>query len=153
MYEIVLFTHSWVRWLLVLIAAALFVRSIFALVQSSAHTRADQWLAKLLFNTLNIQLVIGLLLYAIFSPITRAALSDIGLSMQDSVLRFFMIEHQFAALLAIGIGHVAVAKSKRAEGDRAKHRAMLKWGGFCLFLILLAIPWPFMRYARPLFFW
>jgi len=153
MYEIVLFAHSWVRWLLVLTAAALCVRSAFALIQSSAHTRTDQRLAKLLFSALNIQLVLGLLLYVVFSPITRAALSDIALSMKDSVLRFYMIEHQFAALLAIGIGHVAVAKSKRAEGDRAKHRTMLRWGGFCLFLILLAIPWPFMRYARPLFFW
>ena len=153
MYETVLFMHSWLRWLLVLIATALFSRSLFALIRSSTYNRADQLFAKLLFHALNAQLVLGLLLYGIFSPITRAALSDIGLAMQNSVLRFFAIEHQFAALLAIGLGHIAVAKGKRAEGDRAKHRALFKWGGFCLLWILIAVPWPFMRYARPLFFW
>lgn len=153
MYEIVLFMHSWLRWLLVLIVAALYVKSRVGLLKDSAYTSTDQLLAKLLFHALNAQLVLGLLLYAIFSPIVRAALSDIGLAMGNSVLRFFMIEHQFAALIAIGLGHVAVAKSKRAADDRAKHRAMRKWGGLCLLLIIIAIPWPFMRYARPLFFW
>lgn len=153
MYEILLFMHSWLRWLLVLTVAALFIRGIFALMQSSAYVRIDELLAKLLFHALNIQLVLGLLLYAVFSPIARAALSDIGLAMQNSTLRFFVIEHQFAALIAIALGHVAVAKSKRAADDRAKHRAMCKWGGLCLLLIVIAIPWPFMPYARPLFFW
>ena len=54
-------------------------------------------------------------------------------------------------LLAISIAQVGYSISKRATTDRARFlRAAIAYSLAGL-LILASIPWPFMKYGRPLF--
>lgn len=151
MYTLFLTVHSWVRWGLVLVAAALFVRSVYALRRGRAYSDLDKRLAQGFAGLLNVQFVLGITLYVLLSPLVRAGLSDLGAAMASSPVRFFVIEHQFAALIAIGIGHVGLTRARKASEDRGRHRSILWGAGGCLLMILIAIPWPALPYGRALF--
>ena len=151
MYTFTLTLHSWTRWLLVLCAILACLRSCYALVNGRAYGKSDGSLARGLAILLNLQLVLGLLLYVLLSPVVRTGIADLGAAMSSSPLRFFVIEHQVAALVAIGVGHVGLHRARKAIDDRQRHRRVL-WGvGGCLLMIIVAIPWPFLPYGRALF--
>lgn len=152
MYTVVLFAHSWTRWILVLLAVVLVFRSLVGLMKGQAYTGMDKSLGLAFFWALNIQFVLGIALYAGLSPVTRAAFSDMAAAMKDGAIRFFVAEHFVTALLAIGAGHFGIARAKRMEEDRKKHLFMLIGSGLCLLLMLALIPWPNLPYGRALFF-
>ena len=151
MYTLALTLHSWIRWLLVLTAALACVRSGYALVRGVAYSPSDGTLARGFAGLLNVQLVLGILLYALLSPVVRTGLADLGAAMTSAPLRFFVIEHQVAALLAIGLGHVGLHRARKAIDDRQRHRRILWGAGGCLLMIVIAIPWPILPYGRGLF--
>jgi hypothetical protein len=68
-------------------------------------------------------------------------------SMKSPILRFFLVEHTAAMLLAIiliTIGHVWMKKT----GNELRSVRILLWFYiFSLAVILFMIPWPFTRYA------
>src|SRR5947208_894193 len=76
MYSLVLLLHSWIRWG----ALAAGLCATFAAAGDPAGTRAARTdRAGLAFVTLvDIQLLLGLLLYLILSPFTKEALRDFG---------------------------------------------------------------------------
>ncbi len=108
-------------------------------------------MAGLIFTSLlNLQFVLGLILYGI-SPITRSAMMNFAAAMKDSMLRFYAVEHLAGMLIAVVIAQVGYSTSKRAGPDRGKFfRAAIAYSIAAL-LILASIPWPFMKYGRPLF--
>ena len=152
MYVFILATHSWLRWLLILLTLIVLFRVIPALIRKAPYSSYEQLLATLFFWMLNIQFILGLLLYLFFSPYTQTAFRDMSAAFNDPILRFFLIEHPLAVLLAIGAGHSNLAKVKRAVDDKQKHRYLMIGAGTCLFFMLIAIPWPFLPYGRMLFF-
>ena len=150
MYALVLTLHSYTRWILVLIAALACVRSGYAFRRGSTYAPSDSRLARGFAAMLNLQLLLGVWLYLLLSPVVRTAFSDLGAAMASAPLRFFVIEHQVAALVAIGMGHLGLAQARKTTDDRAKHRCVLWGAGGCLLMILFAIPWPFLPYGRAL---
>ena len=149
-YTLTLTVHSWVRWALVLVAALAFARSGYAFLRGREYAGADVSLAKGFIGLLNLQFTLGLVLYIFLSPTVRAALSDLGAAMGSAPLRFFVIEHQVAAIIAVGMGYAGVLRARKATESRRKHRAIMLGGGGCLFMIFVAIPWPFLPYGRAL---
>jgi hypothetical protein len=103
--------------------------------------------------TLNVQMLAGLLLYLGISPITRAAFSDFGGAMGDSVLRFWAIEHLFGMLAAVALAHVGRARARRSPSGPPRHRTCAIFYGLALLVILISIPWPMMLAGRPLVRW
>jgi hypothetical protein len=101
-------------------------------------------------SLLNLQFILGLVLYGI-SPITRSAMANFAATMKDSTLRFYAVEHLAGMLLAVVVAQVGYSMSKRAGTDRGRFlRAAITYSIAAL-LILASIPWPFMKYGRPLF--
>lgn len=150
-YTLTLTVHSWVRWALVLVATVAFARSGYAFLRGREYAGADGNLAKWFIGLLNLQFTLGLVLYIFLSPTVRAALSDLGAAMGSAPLRFFVVEHQVAAIIAVGMGYAGVGRARKATESRKKHRAIALGAGGCLFMILFAIPWPFLPYGRALF--
>lgn len=150
MYPVLLTVHSWIRWILVLTAGFIILRSGYALFRGRAYSFNDARLAKGFLGALNLQLLVGIILYVALSPMVRVAWSDWGAAMASSPLRFFAIEHQVAAVVAIGIGHAGISWARRGTDDRARHRRALLGAAGCLLMILIAIPWPFLPYGRAL---
>ena len=143
-------THSLLRWIVILACLWALLRVWSGFFGRSEWTRKDQMAGLIFTSLLNLQLVLGLILYGI-SPITRSAMMNFAAAMKDSLLRFYAVEHLAGMLLAVVIAQVGYSMSKRAGTDRGKFlRAAIAYSIAAL-LILASIPWPFMKYGRPLF--
>jgi hypothetical protein len=53
-------------------------------------------------------------------------------------------------LVAIIVAHIGRVLVRRAPAAPQKHRRAAIWFGLSLLIILIAIPWPFLSYGRPL---
>jgi hypothetical protein len=150
MYNPVLLLHSWVRWLVLIAGLVLIVRSAMGL-SGGKHWSALEERAALFFTVgLDVQFLLGLLLYGVLSPFVRLAMSDVGAAMRDGDLRFWLVEHLVGMLIALALAHVGRVRIRRAADDGSKHRQALIFMGIALAVILLSIPWPGMPSGRPL---
>jgi hypothetical protein len=100
--------------------------------------------------TVDIQFLLGLLLYAWLSPITRVAFADFGGAMRNAGLRFWAVEHLLGMVIAVALVNVGRTKIRKAVGDRRKHTLAAIYFGLGLLIMLASIPWPGMPAGRPL---
>ena len=141
MYKGLLHAHNMFRWL-VLITLVLAV--IFAIIGWFGKTdwkKKDNLTGMLLTIFMDIQFLLGFILYAFVSPITRSAFADFGAAMKNETLRFYAVEHIFMMLIALVLIHIGRSKSKKIELAWKKHRISALFYGISLLLILAAIPW------------
>ena len=143
-------THSILRWLLLLAAFWALSRVWSGLIGRKVWTKQDK-VAGLVFTTLlNVQFLIGLILY-IISPYISGLRSNMAASMKDPVARFFLVEHPFAMIIAVIVAQIGFSVSKRAPEDRSKFLKAAIFYTIAVILILVAIPWPFLKHGRPIF--
>jgi len=64
--------------------------------------------------TLDLQLLLGLVLYFVLSPFTTQALNDFGAAMRNAPLRFFAVEHVTLMLAAVILVHVGRVLARKA---------------------------------------
>jgi hypothetical protein len=148
MYLTFLLLHSWVRWL-ALVAGIAATFSAFG-TGEAALARADRW-GRIFIIALDLQMVFGVVLYAVLSPYTAAAMRDFGAAMRDPMLRFWAVEHATMMVLAIVLAHVGrVLARKSADAGKKRMRLFICFGA-ALLLIVLGMPWPGMANGRPLF--
>jgi hypothetical protein len=147
MYSTVLFFHSWLRWL----AVGAGVGATMAAVgkDSRAIERAERW-GLLFMIALDVQVLLGLLLYGSLSPFTAQAMSDFGAAMGNPALRFWAVEHFTLMLLAAVLVHVGRVLARKATGGKKRTR-LLVFFALALLLMVAGIPWPGMANGRPLF--
>lgn len=148
MYSTVLLLHSWLRWLAVV---AGFGATLAAIGKDSrALRRAERW-GLIFMIALDVQVLLGLLLYGTLSPFTAQAMSDFGAAMRDPALRFWAVEHFTLMLSAAVLVHVGrVLARKTAKADKKRKRLLICFG-LALLLMLAGIPWQGMANGRPLF--
>jgi len=146
MYPVVLFLHSWVRWIVAVAAVVAVARALYGWLGKKGWAKLDDQLGLLFSTSLDVQMLLGLILYIFLSPITRAAFKNFGAAMSDGTLRFFAVEHILYMVIAVVLGHVGRTLSKKATQATAKHRIAAILFGLATLAILLAIPW-----SRPLF--
>ncbi len=144
--------HSWVRWAVVLAGAFALIRCASGWASRRAWSPADSSAALVFTIVLDVQLLLGIWLYAI-SPFTTGAMSGFGNAMRTPELRYWAVEHPFGMLIAIALAHVGRVRIRKVAGEVAKQRAATIFFGLALALILFSIPWPGTRNGRSLFFW
>jgi hypothetical protein len=149
MYSLVLFTHSWLRYLVLGLGIALLLVCLQD-KRTGRWTEKPERLHTLFLAVLDVQLLLGLALYFGLSPITEAALANFGAAMKEPTLRFFGVEHLATMLVAVIVAHVGRVRSKRKEGE-ARFRSAIITQAVWLLLTLAAIPWPGLDIGRPLF--
>ncbi len=142
MYPIVLALHSWVRWLVVIAGLAALVWAVAGGAGRRSWARTDATVMRLFATSLEVQLLLGVLLYA-FSPITRAALSNFGSAMANSVVRFFSLEHVVAMVFALAVLHMGRVLVRRQPDGAPRQRLSVACYLVALAIILAAVPWPF----------
>ena len=144
LYPVFLTLHSILRWLVVLAALLAIIRAVTGLSFKRGwmglDNRAGSWFTILM----DVQVLIGIILYFFLSPTTRLAMQNFGGAMGDSVTRFFAVEHVIGMLLAVVAAHVGRALVRRAPNAPAKHRRTLIWFSLSLIILLASIPWPFL---------
>lgn len=151
LYSIFLTLHSIMRWLVILLALLAIIRAVNGLSFKRGWTGMDNRVGMWFTTLMDIQLLVGLILYFFLSPITMIALQNFGGIMGNTSIRFFAVEHAFVMLVAVIVAHVGRSMIRRADSPAAKHRRTAIWVGVVILLVLLAIPWPFLEAGRPLF--
>jgi len=147
MYTGLLHTHNLFRWLVLAVALLAIVLAFSGWFGKRNWKKIDNISGLLFTMFVDIQLVVGLILYAFVSPITRSAFADFGAAMKNEVLRFYAIEHFVMMLIALILVHIGRSKSKKAVVVNKKHRSAAIFYTIALVIILAGIPWD-----RALFF-
>jgi hypothetical protein len=142
--------HSWLRWAILILGVIAIVRAIGGR-GGRPWTSSDDNIGKWYNISLDVQFLIGLLLYVWLSPITQAAFADFGGAMRNAGLRFFAVEHLVGMVIAIALAHVGRARIRKASGDARRHQQAALFYGLSLIILLASIPWPGMPAGRPLF--
>jgi hypothetical protein len=122
-----------------------------ALISTIVWTRTDDSVGDWFVASLDLQFVIGSLLYAWLSPITQVAFADFGAAMRTSGFRFFAVEHVMGMVIAIALAHIGRVRVRRASGDARRHQVAARFYGLALIILLASTPWPGMPAGRPLF--
>jgi hypothetical protein len=138
-YDLTLIAHSWVRW-------AVLLTGIAAIVRGTVRE------ARIFTTVLDIQIMLGLLLYFVLSPFTTDAIRNMGAAMQNSALRYWAVEHVFGMIVGAALAHVGAVRMRKVDEWR-RRRVALIFFGLALVAIAASIPWPMMPNGRPLFRW
>jgi len=153
LYPPVLFAHSWLRWIVLVLGLVVLARTWRSWRTSTPPM--DPRLRRSFVIALDAQFVLGLVMYVVLSPITRTAFSDMGAAMGITMLRFFSVEHVFGMTVAVIAAHIGHAVSGRIsaddEADRRGLRAPFVAQSVWLVATLASIPWQGLPYGRPLF--
>jgi hypothetical protein len=150
LYAVVLSLHSWLRWGVVVLGVLTLGRSLWGWLRGRDWTRSDRRLQLLFVSAFDLQLLLGLTLYSVLSPLTPRTLEALRTNLSVPFLRFFSVDHPVLMLLALVAAHVASALSRRAEVPQARHRVWVMGLLVAMLLVALGIPWPGTSHGRPL---
>ena len=143
---IILGTHNTLRWIILGIGGFALFRNYLGWAGGKSWTTLDRYVGLFFTITLDIQLMLGLLLYFVFSDLTRTAFSNITFALGNPTLRFFSIYHELLMGTAILIAHIGSSYGKKDISDRDKQIRTAIAYSVTFLLLLLGIPWT----ARPL---
>ena len=150
MYSAFLLIHSLLRWVVVIAGLVTLARAISGITGRRNWLAGDAAAVRWFSIALDVQFVIGLLLYVWLSPFIRDAWADMAATMRNAPLRFFAVEHLIGMLIGIALAHVGKSKIGKAADAAQKHKLALIFFGLAMVVILLSIPWPGMPGGRPL---
>jgi hypothetical protein len=145
MYTLVLYLHSWNRWLVLVAAFAALSTTYEGWIRGRTYGGPAHLAGQLFARLLDLQVLLGLLLYGL-SPIVRMGLGDLGAAMAVKELRFFSVEHITGMILAIAFTHIGTARVRRAPSELSRLRQATLWRTLAVLTLLASIPW-----WRPLF--
>ena len=151
MYTALLTVHSYLRWVVLLLALWSVARALAGTARRGAWTAADDRAARAFGISLDVQTLLGLILYFFLSPFTMSAWSDIGAAMRDATVRFIVIEHQVGMLAAVALVQIGRGRIRKRPDGWQRHRTALIFFGLALVIMLVSIPWPGRPSGRNLF--
>lgn len=141
MYVIFNQVHHYGSWLVLLAAIWTLYRAWTGYIGKKSWTKADNTAGLVFTILIDIQLLLGLILYFFLSPLTQAAFADFGAAMKNSMLRFYAVEHILMMVIGVALIHIGRSKAKKATSDIAKHKITAIWFTIGFILILSRIPW------------
>ena len=134
MYNGLLFAHSYLRYIVLILLIIVIIASVIGLVNKKPYTDGDNKLGLSLFIATHLQLLLGLILFFV-SPVVHFS----GQAMKNPETRYWLVEHNTAMLIAIVLITLARTTSKKMADSQAKHRRMLIFNLIALIIIVVAI--------------
>jgi hypothetical protein len=150
MYSAFLLIHSLLRWVVVIAGLVVIARAISGLTGRRDWQPGDAAGVRWFSMAVDVQFLIGLLLYVWLSPFIRDAWADMAATMRNAPLRFFAVEHVTGMLIGMALAHVGKSKIGKAANAAQKHKLAVIFFGLAMVAIVLSIPWPGMPGGRPL---
>lgn len=142
-----LLLHSLVRWALLAVALVTLVRTSSSLSGKRAWSKEDDQFSVALVGLGDLQLLVGLVVMGL-SALPKVAVSQ-GL-FSNETLTFFTLVHPLAMVVAIVLLHLGRVRLKRAPEGFARHGLWRRTTAVFLGMAVLAIPWPWLAWGRPL---
>ena len=140
MYTALLHSHNLIRWILLILLIFVLFRAWTGWLGKGSYQKIDKITGGILVGFTHLQLIVGLLLYFLFSPITQAAFQDMGAAMKDPNLRFYAVEHILTMIIAVVLIQLGRTFSKKASTDIEKHKKVAIYTTIALLLILSRMP-------------
>lgn len=148
MYHLIV-THSILRYLVLLSILGVIYLAWEGLTFKKSYTRLHRIATASASGISQLQLLVGFTLYY-FSPTAQSFWQTKSMRWGDGL--FFALVHfglMSAAIIIISVGEAFV---KRETDDHRRFRILFNYFILALFIILIAIPWPFSPFAqRPWF--
>jgi hypothetical protein len=144
MYTTVLIIHSWVRW----VALIATIGAAFAALRKQ-DSAAERW-GLIAMTTIDLQMLLGLILYLALSPNTAAIMNNFAGAMKDPVARFWAVEHVASMFLAVIVAHVGRVLARKATSAEARRKRTLICFSIAALLMIVGMPWPGRPGGRPL---
>jgi hypothetical protein len=160
LHDVVLMMHSFVRWAVLVGGAVVLGRMIVR--RGQPWTETDTKALRAFVGTFDLQLLLGLFMYLgtsafgarmvrwVFGAAIDMGISYAAIAIKDAGLRFFMIEHPFGMLTAAAILHIGSVRARRLGESAARQKRTALVVGISLAIVLVSVPWPFLKYGRPL---
>jgi hypothetical protein len=149
MYDALLVAHSWIRWAVLLLGIYALARAASGRFTRRPWTPMDDTAGRWFVISVDLQVLIGLLIYFFFSSFTMSAWRDMAGAMSDAIIRFWAVEHTVGMLAATAFVHVGRVRIRKASDSPRKHFVAAIFFGLALVLMLISIPWPFGGIDRP----
>ncbi len=145
MYHIFLLIHSFLRWAVLFSLLYVIFSHLAGWFSKRVYSKADNLAQSIAKSLTEIQLLLGFVLYFVFSPITQIFFKN-GLQGSHEIW-FFGIYHIAMMFLAVVMLNIGSAVAKRAQTDAVKFKNIVIYFSVTLLLIILAIPWfrPLLR--------
>jgi hypothetical protein len=149
LYATVLVVHSYLRWLVILAGLMAVGRALAGTFGRKPWTPADDRAGFWFVTALDLQVLLGVLMYVFLSPFTHQAFGDFGAAMKNAALRFWAVEHISGMLIGLALVHVGRVRTRKTDSLR-RHKVAAIFFGLALAIILGSIPWPGSPAGRPL---
>ena len=101
MYSAFLLIHSLIRWVVLIAGVVTIARAISGITGRRNWLAGDGAAVRWFSIGLDVQFLIGLLLYVWLSPFIRDAWADMAATMRNAPLRFFVVEHVTGMLIGV----------------------------------------------------
>jgi hypothetical protein len=151
MLNLILILHSLLRWAAIAFGLVAIGRAAAGLTKTPATwSESDAKFSRLFAISLDVQMLLGILMYLFFSTITTSAFQNMGDAMGNSVVRFWIVEHPTIMLVALVFAHIGVARARKMVNPNGKHRTTLIFLGISLALILYGTTLTWSLAERPL---
>ena len=124
--------------------------AVAAMVTRRPYRKRGGRLARIFVAVVDLQLLVGLSLYTVLSPVARAAMQAPAAAMRSPGPRYWLLEHPILAIAAVALAHLGQILALRAPDDAHRWRRAAVFFALATLAIVLAIPWPFLPQGRPL---
>ena len=138
MQAFLIHAHSGWRWIVLLLIIMAIIKAAGGMSGSGRFSEGARKIALFAMIATHIQIVIGLILYAISPKVQFGAET-----MSDSTLRFFAVEHLLTMLIAVILITMGHSRSKKAAEAARKAKSVFWFYLLALLLMLAGMPWPF----------
>jgi len=148
MHDIILAFHNIVRWVVLILGIFALGRALRGWFGNKSWSKTERKIGVFFTSAVDLQLLLGVLLYFVTSPWGIRAIIEKGMSfvMGHGEFRFFAIEHVITMVLGVVFAHLGSALPKKVEDSRQKFKRTAFWFGLAILIIFAGIPW-----SRPLF--
>lgn len=128
--------HSTLAYAVLAVVAIAVINAFLGLSAKRNFTKNDRSLSLVALILSHIQLVVGLVLWAI-SPLGKEAMSQ----MSNAAMRLTAVEHPLINIVAIVLITIGWSKHKKEESSNGKFKKIGVFYVLGLLLILSRIPW------------
>ena len=131
MYTFLLHAHSGLRYLILLAAVIVIIKSFIGWFGDTSYSKFDKIIAPAYVGLMHLQLLLGFILYLISPFVT--------FNMSDKVSRYWSVEHILLMTLAVAAAQAGRSLSKKSNDDQVKFRFQAIFFGLSIVLILVAL--------------
>ncbi|HEY8512836.1 MAG TPA: cytochrome B [Cyclobacteriaceae bacterium] len=134
MREILLTSHSYLRYFVLIMLIAVVVRSLMGWIGNKPYTNVDDRIGLYLLIFTHLQLIAGLILY-FTSPVVKFD----STTMKDPLVRYWTVEHAFVMVVVVALITAARSTAKRMAESLRKHRRLTIFNTIALILIIATL--------------